>query len=87
VSDLAHRMDSFRALRAEIEAGVLPFASSVDGHRFSFQAGVNGLALRLGGYAMIEGDGAATLAQVRSLQLAEVDLGDVDAGWARPARQ
>lgn len=80
MSDLAHRVDSFRALRAKIEAGVLPFASSVDGHRFSFQAGVNGLALRLGGYAMIEGDGAATLAQVRSLQLAEVDLGEVGLG-------
>ncbi len=30
MSDLAHRVDSFRALRAEIEAGLLPFATSVD---------------------------------------------------------
>jgi hypothetical protein len=49
VSGLAHRADSFRALRAEIEASVLPFATSVDGRRFSFQAGLTGLALRLGG--------------------------------------
>ena len=70
-------MDTFRALRAQAEASVLPFATSVDGHRFTFQAGVNGLALRLGGYAMLEGDGEASLAQVRSLALAEVDLGEV----------
>ena len=73
-------MDTFRALRAQAEASVLPFATSIDGHRFSFQAGVNGLALRLGGYAMIEGDGAGSLAQVRSLHLAEVDLGEVGLG-------
>jgi DNA helicase HerA-like ATPase len=31
----------------------------------------------LGGYAMLEGDGEGSLAQVRSLALAEVDLGEV----------
>ena len=28
MSELAQRVDTFRALRAEIEAGVLPFATS-----------------------------------------------------------
>ena len=50
-------VEAFRSLRAELEASVLPLATSLDGRRFSFQAGVNGLALRLGGYAMLEGDG------------------------------
>jgi hypothetical protein len=45
VSGLAQRADTFRALRAEVEASILPLATSVDGRRFSFQAGVNGLAL------------------------------------------
>jgi hypothetical protein len=36
VSGVAHGADSFRALRAEAEASVLPFATSLDGHRFSF---------------------------------------------------
>ena len=48
MSRLTQRADTFRALRAEIEAGVLPLATSVDGRRFSFQAGLNGLAPRLG---------------------------------------
>jgi hypothetical protein len=77
VSGLAHRADSFRALRAEIEASVLPLATSVDWRRFSFQAGRTGLALRLGGYVMLEGEGESSLAQVRSLAAVEVDLGKV----------
>jgi hypothetical protein len=77
VSGLAHRADTFRALRAEIEASILPLATSVDGRRFSFQAGLNGLALRLGGYVMLEGEGASSLAQIRSLAAVEVDLGEV----------
>ncbi|MGZ6574470.1 MAG: ATP-binding protein [Solirubrobacteraceae bacterium] len=77
MSRLAQRADSFRALRAEIEASILPLATSVDGRRFSFQAGLNGLALRLGGYVMLEGEGESSLAQVRSLAAVEVELGEV----------
>ena len=77
MSRLTQRADTFRALRAEIEASVLPLATSVDGRRFSFQAGLNGLALRLGGYVMLEGEGESSLAQVRSLAAVEVDLGEV----------
>ena len=77
MSRLTQRADTFRALRAEIEASILPLATSVDGRRFSFQAGLNGLALRLGGYVMLEGEGESSLAQVRSLAAVEVDLGEV----------
>ena len=74
---LAGRADAFRTLRAEIEASVLPLATSVDGRHFSFQAAIDGLALRLGAYVMLEADGEASLGQVRSLELAEVDAGEV----------
>jgi DNA helicase HerA-like ATPase len=84
VSGLAQQVDAFRALRAEIEESVLPLATSVDGRRFTFQAGVNGLALRLGGYVMLEGDGGASLGQVRSLALAEVDVGEKALAAERP---
>jgi hypothetical protein len=77
VSGLAHQVSTFRAMRAELEASVLPLATSVDGRSFTFQSAIDGLALRLGGYAMLEGDGEASLAQVRSLELAEVDVGQV----------
>ena len=77
MSGLAHQVSTFRAMRAELEASVLPLATSVDGRSFTFQSAIDGLALQLGGYAMLEGDGEASLAQVRSLELAEVDVGQV----------
>ena len=76
-ASLAGRVDTYRSLRAQAEASVLPLATSLDGRRFSFQAGIEGLELQLGGYVMIEGDGGATLGQVRSLRIAEADLGEV----------
>ena len=76
-TSLAGRVDAFRALRAQAEASILPLATSLDGRRFSFQARIEGLDLRLGGYVMIEGDGRATLGQVRSLATAEADLGEI----------
>jgi uncharacterized protein len=68
---------AYRALRADAEASVLPLATSLDGRRFSFQARIEGLELQLGGYVMIEGGGGATLGQVRTLAVAERELGDV----------
>jgi hypothetical protein len=35
---IERQLDSFRATRREIEASVLPLATSVDGRRFTFQA-------------------------------------------------
>jgi uncharacterized protein len=74
---LGGRIDAFRALRAEAEASILPLATSLDGRRFSFQAAIEGLDLRLGGYVMLVGDGRAALGQVRSLGLAAADVGEV----------
>ena len=76
-TSLAGRVDAFRALRAQAEASILPLATSLDGRHFSFQARIEGLDLRLGGYVMIEGDDRATLGQVRSLATAEADLGEI----------
>lgn len=36
--DIERQLDSFRVARREIEASVLPLATSVDGRRFTFQA-------------------------------------------------
>ncbi len=77
MSAISEQFEAYRSLRAEIEAAVLPLARSVDGRRFDFQAAVDGLELSLGGYVVLEGEDADALGQVRSLQLAEVDAGDV----------
>ena len=37
-SGLGAQLESFRAARRNLEASVLPLATSVDGRRFSFQA-------------------------------------------------
>jgi len=82
MTGVAAGADAFRSLRAEIEASILPLASSLDGRRFSFQAAVEGLALRTGGYVTLERDGASALGQVRSLELTEVDMGELGLGAA-----
>ena len=51
---LDQRLARFRALRRELEVAVLPLATSIDGRRFSFQASLHGLELRLGGYVVLE---------------------------------
>ena len=76
-TDVAGRIDTYRSMRAQAEASVLPLATSLDGRRFSFQARIEGLDLRLGGYVMLEGGGGAKLGQVRSLGFSEADIGEV----------
>ncbi len=68
-SGLGQQLASFRAVRRELEASVLPLATSVDGRRFSFQASLYGLEFQVGGYVVLEGGGAARLGQVLSLEL------------------
>jgi hypothetical protein len=41
-SALGWQLDSFREARRDVEASVLPLATSVDGRRFSFQASLHG---------------------------------------------
>ena len=53
-SALGSQLESFREARRDIEASVLPLATSVDGRRFSFQASLHGLELQAGGYAVLE---------------------------------
>ena len=62
-------VESFRDARRELEASVLPLATSVDGRRFSFQASLHGLPLQIGGYVVLDGAGPSRLGQVLSLGL------------------
>ena len=68
-SAISQQLESFREARRELEASVLPLATSVDGRRFSFQASLHGLEFQVGGYVMLEGDGTPRFGQVLSLEL------------------
>ena len=63
VRALEPALDRFRSLRRQLEASVLPLATSVDGRRFSYQASLHDLQHRLGGYVVLEQDGAERLGQ------------------------
>jgi hypothetical protein len=64
------QLDSFRAVRRDIEASVLPLATSVDGRRFTFQASLYGLQLQVGSYAVLDaGGGVPRLGQVLALEM------------------
>ena len=72
---LEDRLERFRAVRRDLEASVLPLATSVDGRRFSFQASLHGLELQIGGYVIL-GDGR--LGQVLELEMALREGTDLD---------
>jgi uncharacterized protein len=72
------RLARFRALRRELEAAVLPLAESIDGRRFSFQASLHGLGLRLGGYVVLEHEDGDRLGQVLALELDQRDGTELD---------
>jgi DNA helicase HerA-like ATPase len=73
---LTQGLEHFRRVRRELEESVLPLATSLDGRRFTFQASLHDLELRLGGYAVVEQDGhEPRLGQV-------LDLGMAQAGGA-----
>src|SRR4051812_11196734 len=72
-------LERYRAMRRELERSVLPLATSIDGRRFSFQASLHDLELRLGGYVLLETpDGLGVLGQVLDLRLAWRDAGGID---------
>ncbi len=54
-SGIGAQLETFREMRRTLEASVLPLATSVDGRRFSFQASLYDLELRIGGYVVLEG--------------------------------
>ena len=66
---LGQQLDTFREARRDIEASVLPLATSVDGRRFTFQASLYGLELRIGGYVVLEDGGLPRLGQILALAL------------------
>ena len=67
-SGFGHQLESFREARRNLEASVLPLATSVDGRRFSFQASLHDLPFQIGGYVVLEGDGIPRLGQVLTLE-------------------
>ena len=82
------QLATFREMRRSLEASILPLATSVDGRRFIFQASLHGLELQVGGYVVLEGDGATRLGQVLTLELGrqsatELTLPTTGAGEAR----
>jgi DNA helicase HerA-like ATPase len=62
------------ANRGELEASVVPTASSIDGRRFTYQCSVHGLELQPGGYVSI----AERLGQVHSVELGEEVAGSAN---------
>ena len=68
-SELAFQLESFREARRNLEASVLPRATSVDGRRFSFQAPLHGLPFQVGGYVVLNDGSVPRLGQVSSLDL------------------
>jgi uncharacterized protein len=73
-----HGLERFRAVRRELETAVLPLATSLDGRRFTFQSSLHGLALRLGGYVVVEQDGRQRLGQVLELEAAQAAGAELD---------
>lgn len=75
---LDDRLAAFRANRRELEAAVLPLATSLDGRLFSFQASLHELDLQAGGYVALESKGTVRLGQIVSLRLALQEVAGVE---------
>jgi uncharacterized protein len=75
---LERRLARFRVLRRELEATVLPLATSIDGRRFSFQASLHSLELRLGGYVVLEHEETDRLGQILALELGQREGTELD---------
>lgn len=61
-------MAEYRRVREALERAVLPLATSIDGVTFDVQASLHDLALRRGGYVVLETDGQRRLGQVTDLR-------------------
>jgi DNA helicase HerA-like ATPase len=70
----AEGLQAFRTRRRELEAAVLPLATSVDGRRFALQASLHGLGLHVGGYVTMEDDHSARLGQLLGLDAVETTI-------------
>jgi uncharacterized protein len=76
-SGIDRQLDSFRAARRDLEASVLPLATSVDGRRFTFQASLYSLDLQVGGYAVLDDGGVPRLGQIVALELDRQPVGEL----------
>jgi DNA helicase HerA-like ATPase len=65
---LAGAAEDYRRIREQLERGVLPLATSVDGRQFTFHASLHDLQLQTGGYVVLEGDGDKRLGQVLTIR-------------------
>ena len=74
---LASHLAAYRDLRRQLESNILPLAGSVDGRRFEFQAPLESLDFRVGGYVVITSEGRSQLGQILSLGATQTDAGDV----------
>jgi DNA helicase HerA-like ATPase len=57
----------YRTVREQIERAALPLATSVDGRTFELQASLHDLALRRGGYVVLETERGSWLGQITEL--------------------
>jgi uncharacterized protein len=79
----------YRSVREELERGILPLATSVDGRRFSFQASLHHLRIQTGGYVVLEEPDGQWLGQVLTMDTSSsstTDLGLDAAGFTGHVR-
>lgn len=69
---VAERLTAYRQVREQLERHILPLATSVDGQTFELQASLHDLALRRGGYVVLERHDRRRLGQVTDLTAAAV---------------
>jgi uncharacterized protein DUF87 len=82
MSDLLAELEQFRELREQLEAAILPLATSVDGRRFECQASLHELELEAGGYVALDAAGETRLGQLLSLEMEHHETSALD----RPGR-
>ena len=88
--DLQESLDRYRGVRRQLEEGILPLATSVDGRSFSYQASLHGLQLQPGSYVVLEQGPDRRLGQVVTLEVARhkgPELAVADAGGAASRAQ
>lgn len=79
-ASVADQVEDYRRLREELERAVLPLATSLDGRRFTFQASLHHLGLRVGGYVVLEGEGHAAFGQVLTMGPEAISTPDLHVG-------
>jgi len=76
--ELEAQLAAYRTTRRELEASILPLATSIDGRRFVFQAPADDVGFQVGGYVVLDRDGSSSLGQTLGLELAHRDVAQPD---------